>query len=142
MKKHLARVIPNFIKPTLKRIYYFPSDIIYLFKDRNSMVPPKSMIFIGDGDFEKIGLNYKRHFIELANLQPNNRVLDVGCGIGRMAIPLTDYLSPEGEYWGFDIVKKGIEWCQTRITPKFKFSFSATIMSWRARNLSLLHHEP
>jgi len=119
MKKHLVRVIPNFMKPAVRRIYYFPSDIIYLFKDRNSMVPPKSMIFIGDSDFEKVGQNYKRHFIELANLQPNNRVLDVGCGIGRMAIPLTDYLSPEGEYWGFDIVKKGVEWCQTRISPKF-----------------------
>lgn len=119
MKKHLATVISNFIKPILKRIYYFPSDIMYRFRGRDSMVPPKSMIFVGDGDFEKIGQEFKRYFIELANLQPNNRVLDVGCGIGRMAIPLTDYLSPEGEYWGFDIVIKGIEWCQSRISPKF-----------------------
>ncbi len=83
------------------------------------MIPPRSMIFIGDGDFENIGQEFKSYFIELAHLQPSDRVLDVGCGIGRMAIPLTTYLSKEGEYWGFDIVKKGIEWCQNRISPKF-----------------------
>ncbi len=119
MNKGLVRIIPNFIKPTLKRIYHFPGDIIHRLKYPDSMVPPKSMIFIGSGDFEKIGQDFKCYFIELANLQPNNRILDVGCGIGRMAIPLTDYLSPEGEYWGFDIDKKGIEWCQSRISSKF-----------------------
>ncbi|MCP4264137.1 MAG: class I SAM-dependent methyltransferase [Candidatus Brocadiaceae bacterium] len=88
-------------------------------KGKDSMIPPTSMIFVGGGDFERIGEEFKNYFIELANLQPNDRVLDVGCGIGRMAIPLTNYLSKEGEYWGFDIVKKGIEWCQSRISPRF-----------------------
>ena len=83
------------------------------------MIPPKSMIFVGGGNFKKIGEEFKSYFIELANLQPSDHVLDVGCGIGRMAIPLTNYLSKEGGYWGFDIVKKGIEWCQSRISPKF-----------------------
>lgn len=78
------------------------------------------MIFVGHGDFEKIGKEFLKYFTELANLQPNSRVLDVGCGIGRMAIPLTTYLSQEGEYWGFDIVQKGIHWCQEHITPKFR----------------------
>jgi SAM-dependent methyltransferase len=119
MKKTAARYIPDFLKPTLKKIYYFPVDIIDRWKRRNGMIPPKSMIFIGDGDFEQAGREFKKYFIELANFQPNNRVLDVGCGIGRMAIPLTDYLSPEGEYWGFDIVKKGVAWCQNRISPRF-----------------------
>jgi len=77
------------------------------------------MIFVGPGDFEKLGQEFKEYFIKLAKLRPSDRVLDVGCGIGRMAIPLTNYLSEQGEYWGFDIVKKGINWCQDRISPKF-----------------------
>ena len=93
MLKHLARLIPDFLKLRLKRIYYFSIYVIANLKDKDSMIPPKSMIFVGLGDFEKIGLEYKNHFIELAHLQPNHRVLDVGCGIGRMAIPLTNYLS-------------------------------------------------
>lgn len=119
MRKLLAKLVPGFLKPALIKVYYFPIDIIDSLKGRDSMIPPRSMIFIGRGDFEKIGETFKDYFIELANLQPNNRVLDVGCGIGRMAIPLTRYLSQEGEYWGFDIVRKGINWCQNRISPKF-----------------------
>ena len=119
MRKQLAKHIPDFLKPTLRNIYCYPNDMLDRWKTRNGMIPPKSMIFIGDGDFEQTGREFKKYFIELANLQPNSCVLDVGCGIGRMAIPLTDYLSAEGEYWGFDIVKKGIVWCKNRISSRF-----------------------
>ena len=101
-------------------MYYIPLNLLEVLTKQHSMIPPRSMIFTGGGDFIKIGERFKRRFIRLGNLQPNERVLDVGCGIGRMAIPLTSYLSEEGEYWGFDIVKKGIDWCQKRISPKFK----------------------
>jgi SAM-dependent methyltransferase len=120
MKQRIIKVIPKPLKTFLKKIYYIPVDFVEMLTKRADMIPPRSMIFTGGGDFIKVGEGFKRHFIHLANLQPNERVLDVGCGIGRMAIPLTNYLSNEGEYWGFDIVKKGIDWCQERISPKFK----------------------
>jgi SAM-dependent methyltransferase len=120
MKQRVIKVIPKSLKALLKKIYYIPVDLLELLTKRDGMIPPRSMIFIGSGDFIKIGEGFKQHFIDLGHLQPNERVLDVGCGIGRMAIPLTNYLSEEGEYWGFDIVKKGIDWCHERITPKFK----------------------
>lgn len=120
MKPRILKSIPKPLKELLKKIYYLPVDLVDLLRKRDGMIPPRSMIFIGGGDFIKIGEGFKRHFVELGHLQPHERVLDVGCGIGRMAVPLTKYLSEEGEYWGFDIVKKGIEWCQERISPKFK----------------------
>lgn len=62
-------------------------------------------------------------FIEPGGLQPTDRVLDVGCGIGRMAVPLTTYLT-SGSYEGFDIVSLGIRWCQQKITPRYpRFHF-------------------
>jgi SAM-dependent methyltransferase len=114
VKQKFASIIPEPLKPIIKRIYY----IVDIFTKRQGMISPRSKIFIGQGDFVKIGEEFKSHFIALGNLQPGDRVLDVGCGIGRMAIPLTGYLSGEGEYWGFDIVKSGIEWCRKRISSK------------------------
>jgi SAM-dependent methyltransferase len=54
------------------------------------------------------------------------RVLDVGCGVGRFALPLLDYIdaSHGGSFDGFDILREGILWCQSTITaryPHFRF---------------------
>jgi len=119
MKQRLFRMTPKWLRPLLQKIYYFPFDLIDMFTKPDGMIPPRSRIFIGSGDFVQIGQGFKQHFIALGDLQPDHRVLDVGCGIGRMAIPLTSYLSGKGEYWGFDIVKEGIDWCQKRISPKY-----------------------
>lgn len=94
-------------------------DIPGAIKGRDPLVPPRSMIFIGDGDFKKTGDEFKRYFIEIGGLQPHHRILDVGSGIGRMAAPLTSYMSAQGEYHGFDIVLKGIEWCRKEISSRY-----------------------
>jgi ubiquinone/menaquinone biosynthesis C-methylase UbiE len=93
----------------------------------HAMVPPEELNFIGGGDIANIGQEFLRHFINVGGLQPYHRVLDIGCGIGRMAIPLTQYLSREGSYEGFDIVDVGIDWCNVHITsryPAFRFRMS------------------
>jgi SAM-dependent methyltransferase len=82
---------------------------------RRALVPPRRMIFVGAGDFLAIGEEFKQHFVTLGGLRPEHDVLDVGCGIGRMAVPLVGWL--EGNYEGFDINAKGIRWCQRHITP-------------------------
>lgn len=86
---------------------------------RPEMVPPRRMIFIGGQDFIKVGDEFLIYFKELGKLTPEASVLDIGCGIGRMARPLTSYLSKKGRYEGFDIDRRGIEWCERNITPKF-----------------------
>ncbi|AXF85333.1 Demethylrebeccamycin-D-glucose O-methyltransferase [Ephemeroptericola cinctiostellae] len=78
---------------------------------------------VGNGDFNATGQEFKRYFIELGRLQPSATVLDVGCGAGRMAMPLSDYLTL-GRYFGIDIIEPSIEWCQTKITPTYNnFAF-------------------
>ncbi len=128
MGSSIKQIFPNRVKHAIKIPLAYLEEMLDRFKHRSSMVPNKSRIFVGAGDFEAIGLEFRKYFIELAGLQPTHRVLDVGCGIGRMAIPLTNYLSASGpgddkddvSYCGFDIVRDGVEWCQKRITPRFR----------------------
>jgi SAM-dependent methyltransferase len=59
---------------------------------------------------------------DFTSLSKDSKVLDIGSGIGRIAIPLTKVL--EGEYHGIEPVKKGVKWCQKNITkvyPNFQF---------------------
>jgi ubiquinone/menaquinone biosynthesis C-methylase UbiE len=77
--------------------------------------------------FKKNGEEFLRYYMELCKLKPNEKILDVGCGIGRKTIPLTRYLDENGRYEGFDIVKVGIDWCRKRIStkyPNFHFQLS------------------
>jgi SAM-dependent methyltransferase len=87
------------------------------------LVPPRRLDFVGHSDFIGTGDEFLTHFVELAGLQPGDRVLDVGCGIGRMARPLAGYLTSEGSYDGFDINRQGIEWCRSRYADKPNFRF-------------------
>jgi ubiquinone/menaquinone biosynthesis C-methylase UbiE len=67
------------------------------------------------------------HFVQLGKLKPTDRVLDIGCGIGRMALPLMKYLDSNASYEGFDIIPYAIRWCQKKIhgrSPHFKFTFA------------------
>lgn len=63
--------------------------------------------------------------IELCGMQPDAAVLDIGCGPGRTAAPLTRYLDPDrGRYEGFDVMPRSIDWGRKAITsrhPRFRF---------------------
>jgi ubiquinone/menaquinone biosynthesis C-methylase UbiE len=110
--------------PFLRKIYYLPADFFRFIFQGKKLIPPRSKIFVGDSDFEKTGQEFLNYFVKYGNLCPNQRILEVGSGIGRMAIPLTGYLDSEGSYEGIDIVEEGIRWCQKRITPKYNnFNF-------------------
>lgn len=93
---------------------------------RDSLTPPRGMIYTGSGDFRRSGQQSVELFKKLCGLQPQHSVLDIGSGIGRIAIPLTRFLNENGRYEGFDVVKKGVDWCQERITsrfPNFRFQY-------------------
>jgi SAM-dependent methyltransferase len=92
------------------------------------LVPPRRLHFVGhaDSDFAGTGDEFLRHFVGLGGLRASDRVLDVGCGIGRMARPLAGFLKPAdgGRYDGFDINREGIAWCREhyeRDHPEFAF---------------------
>jgi SAM-dependent methyltransferase len=86
------------------------------------LVPPRRLQFVGAGDFVATGDEFLGHLTELAGLTPSSAVVDVGCGIGRIARPLAGFLT-SGTYAGFDVDPRGIAWCSERYPPE-RFSFT------------------
>ena len=81
-------------------------------------IPPLRLRFVGAGDFRAVGEEMKGLLVRIGGLRPDERVLDIGCGAGRVALPLTRTLDASATYDGFDIVKGGIDWCRRHITPQ------------------------
>ncbi len=51
---------------------------------------------------------------KFAGLRPDSRVLDIGCGTGQIGDALENYLTDSGAYYGTDIGREAIEFCQRR----------------------------
>jgi ubiquinone/menaquinone biosynthesis C-methylase UbiE len=121
LRRAFRRYIPFWVGQSLRRLYYYPADIRDVMLRRRKPLSPSRVeaAFVGDGDFAGMGRRFLDHFITLGGLQPEHSVLDIGCGIGRMAVPLTGFLSPQAHYSGFDPVADGIDWCNQHITPQF-----------------------
>jgi SAM-dependent methyltransferase len=79
---------------------------------------------IGRGDFVEVGRTQVRRLIEHGGLRPDDSILDLGCGLGRTARALRDFLSESGRYHGVDVVRDIVRWCQqnlTRVDRRLRF---------------------
>ncbi|WP_158881478.1 class I SAM-dependent methyltransferase [Amycolatopsis anabasis] len=76
-------------------------------------------------DFGRTGRDQVGFLTEFCGLTPNHHVLDIGCGVGRLALPLTRVLGPLGGYQGFDVLPYLVDWCERNIAarhPHFHFT--------------------
>lgn len=101
---------------------------MYLVIDSPIPIPSNSLIDkIGGGGatgFKCVGFDFLGHFIHKGGLLPTARVLDVGCGVGRMAYALAHYIDSDGVYKGFDVCEESIDWANREIggsRPNFAF---------------------
>jgi ubiquinone/menaquinone biosynthesis C-methylase UbiE len=104
-------------------------------RDRR-FIPPESMLYdgtttaaefiaLGDGFFQSI-------LLRRVHLDPTAAVLDLGCGNGSIARPLTQYLRPPGRYEGVDVNANSIAWLKQRYAalPHFGFSHVNVANGW------------
>ncbi|TJV24023.1 MAG: class I SAM-dependent methyltransferase [Mesorhizobium sp.] len=89
------------------------------FNFRGYEIPVHLMMLTGGGPdtFEEIS---NKHFLSLKKhvaIDPSHNLLEIGCGIGRDAIPLSSFLT-SGSYMGVDIIRPSIDWCVDNISKR------------------------
>lgn len=118
MRTLVKKLLPLPLRVRLKGLGYSILDL--LFPRAGKRVPSRADTFIGEGNFVWIGDSFFRT-LKRYGLKPDDVVLDIGCGQGRMARPLVEELS--GRYCGVDINLDGIEWCRSQYDDVPNFSF-------------------
>jgi SAM-dependent methyltransferase len=96
----------------------------FLLNRTRSDEPPRRLNISGTGSFRELGDHNVFLCREYGNLRATDRVLDIGCGIGRTALALARFLEPPGSYVGLDTVPFALRWCRRNITskhPNFEF---------------------
>lgn len=115
-----ARDLSPGVKLAARAVISLPAEVADRVSGRRDpLVPPRRLWFVGGGaDFVSSGRRLAGQIADVTELADHDRVLEVGCGIGRIAGPMTGHIGPEGSYDGFDIVGRAIRWCQRNITPR------------------------
>lgn len=130
LPKRIWKATPVPVKRAAKTGYSYLSGVTEtMLGRRDSLTPPRHLVVksrIGRGGYKSIGKGFLDHFQELCALDPGEKVLEMGCGTGRIAAPLAGYLRRDlgGSYEGTDIMPGAIAWCQKNISaryPHFRF---------------------
>ena len=83
----------------------------------------RDSVRVGRGDFRNTGDRFIERYIDNGWISQDSVFLDIGCGLGRMARPLVNYIKGAGKYIGFDINKTSIDWCNKSYKDLEEFSF-------------------
>jgi SAM-dependent methyltransferase len=116
-ENRLLPMMPRTVRWALRRLYAAPIDLAERLSGRDATKPPRSVTFTGTShDFTASGQELISALQQVAGLTPSSRILDIGCGVGRLGVAALQYLDSSGHYEGIDIVPAGIDWCTQNIT--------------------------
>ena len=66
-------------------------------------------------DFERMRGEWTTTLKLIGHMTADDRLLDMGCGCGRLALSLVNELGPDGSYVGFDVHAPSVRWCQKHL---------------------------
>jgi SAM-dependent methyltransferase len=80
-------------------------------------LPPARLRFMGEDDERLVAQGVElAETLYVHGLARDQRLLDAGCGYGRLALGLVS-TGFEGSYVGFDILERQVRWCSEHLTP-------------------------
>jgi ubiquinone/menaquinone biosynthesis C-methylase UbiE len=115
--------LPPFIRSLYRTI--LPKFVVY----NNIILPPKYLRYCGsnfhdNAHYLNSAMNESNRVISTLNADKNSNILDVGCGVGRLAIGLQQTLPTIKYYQGIDVSISAINWCLKYLKPEFpNFNF-------------------
>lgn len=113
----VSRLIPHPVRQRLLRLWRDVVSLPARLRPGARPFPWSMMHDVGDGDFYGVGRAICDQLISEVGLKPDDHVLDIGCGTGRVAFALADYLSAQGGYTGFDVSAPGLAWMIRHMPP-------------------------
>ena len=124
--RHPVRRGARLLRDPVRRIALIAGSLGLLRGARDDLTPPRWMFLDPDRvdgsrnlqEFISIGETSVAWFIQ-EGLEPKDRVLDVGSGLGRMALPLTRHLADGGTYDGIEIAKYKVDYCKRTLGRRF-----------------------
>jgi len=102
--------------------------VLGLFKKQAVPLPPPKLRmggvhFRSDADFTRGAKSDVESLIELAGLDKDSRLLDWGCGAGRLAVGIRMIMGRIADYHGVDIQPRLLNWAKKNLTsPGFRFT--------------------
>ena len=98
-------------------------------------VPPPQLEHHLNGGSNPSVARYYADVLTSPALPPNARILDMGCGYGRIALELATRLTPTQQYVGLDPHLAAVDWAAGNITPRHpNFSFDQVDIASKVYN--------
>ncbi|KPK85166.1 MAG: hypothetical protein AMS27_08200 [Bacteroides sp. SM23_62_1] len=130
LRKMLLMHVVDYLRYYLQRIRNYRKNREFRLKNPDVLLPPDYILYesfqIDYDSYYNQGLDSSRQMVDYFKKYRkliNLKILDWGCGPGRIIRHLPELTKSECEYYGTDYNKKTIEWCSRNI-PNVKFSLN------------------
>jgi SAM-dependent methyltransferase len=104
----------------VERLIFDPTDKLARLVTGKGHLPPLSVRRNSGSPhtFETSAASVLGYVNGAVGVRPTDRILDVGCGSGAIALQLRDFLEEPGLYRGLDIHRPSIEWARRNIEAR------------------------